>query len=173
MAELRIALGATADVVSSQEMQSHISGLQGHMDRTFNSLVAKKPIRRKLVAGNAVVSATIGAQTVGLLAFGDGPSIDRVWVVRSLAVFDGLNPLTTQTKNGSLCVGNASAPSVTDFVGVTWTALPFADTLNSSAVRVKANESVYVVLDSTVTGDITATMEVDEWVDSAYETQRI
>lgn len=173
MAEFRIALGATADVASSQEVADHISGLQGRMDQAFRSLVAKKPIRRKLVAGNALSSVTLGTQTVSLLQFADTPSIDRVWVVRSLAVFDGLNPITSQTKNGALCVGNAAAPSVTDLVGVNWTALPYANTLNSSAVRVKPNESVYVVVDSTVTGDITATMEVDEWSDSAYESQRI
>lgn len=173
MAEFRLALGAVADVASSQEVADCVSGLQGHIDRKFNSLgKVQKPFRRKLVASGAV-SVPFGGANALILPFGDSPAIERTWVVRSLVVFDSANPFATQSKTGYLAVGNASAPSVSDFIGDRFTAIPFADTYNTSSVMVKPNETVYVVFDSTTTGILGATLEIDDWMSDAFEGQRI
>lgn len=171
MAEFRMVLGASADVVSGDEMRDSLSSLQGHIDKRFAGMGVRTPMRRKLAAAGTVTD-TLGTLSVIKLVFGDSPALNRIWVVRSLAVFDSVAPLTSQTKAGFLAVGNASAISVTDFTGANWTALPFADTFNNSSIRVNPNESVYVLVDSTTTGNITATLEIDDWADTAYEGQR-
>lgn len=177
MAELRIALGATADVLSSKEMDDRITGLQGHLDKRFETLRKSdgiRPIRRKLVASQTV-SNTIGSQAISQLIFHETPSVSRLWVIRSFAVFNASTPLTSEQAgtNCFLAVGNAASPSPADLTGDTWTGIPHANTYNSSSIRVNAGENAYVVINASVIGDIAGTLEIDEWMDVAYSQQRI
>ncbi len=178
MAEFHIALGATADVASSVELDEAVSGVQGSIHTLGKSLLdsRRKPIRRKMFAESAGVSTLIGGQTVLIVPMDGTPAVERYWSVRSITVFDTISPM-----NGAyagvqfaLAIGNSSAPSTTDLTGAVFSALPFGDTFNETSIRVTPNQNLYLVsAAATFAAPVGFAVEIDEYLDCAYNQQSI
>lgn len=174
MAELKLVLGAVADVVTTGEMKDGFTGLQGHIDKRFQANAAQCPIRRKLFASGAS-SVLIGTQTVSTVVCAETPNVGRYWVVRSISTFNAATPLTAEyaANIAFLAVGNAAAPSTSDLTGDTWSGIPHANTYNSTSVRVTPNQNIYMVLNATITDDVALVVEIDEYMDTAFNAQRL
>jgi len=169
MALLRIALGAEADIASSKELDSAMTGLKGHIDKRMASA---KPVRKVVVGSNGSVRP-FGITTAFVVGSSARVAVGRLWIVRSCSVFDSAAPLTSASLIGSICIGDAASANPLDMRGEPFTTLPDGDTFNNSSIRVVANDSLYVAFANTAPSTVGWTMEVDEYDDCVIDAQRL
>lgn len=182
MPEVKLSIGGKLDIVSPQEMKDEISnaitGLQGHIDKRMTR-DCYQPIRRPVTGSGGVVVPFGGAAKVLIIGTDNAnkaPSLGKLWVVRSMFVFDNTNPLTASQAgiNGALCIGDAAGPVPTDMGGWTFTGLPAANTFNSTSLVVEPNQSLYAVLNvASAQPGVCFTAQVDEWDSYAFQAQRV
>jgi len=178
MPEVKLSIGGKLDIVSPQELKESISGLQGHLDRKLMSNFCQ-PVRRIVRAsGNFVVPFGGDAQVtlIGNDNHTKGPAVGKVWVVRSMFVFDNVSPLTITQSGliGALCIGDAASPVPVDMSGWNFTALPASNTFNSTSLVVEPNQSLYVVINTALSNAaIGFNAFVDEWDANAFQAVKI
>lgn len=174
MAEVRFALGATADIATSDEVHSAVKsmgdGILGEMRRSKDD-----GLRRRFVysgtGGNFITNEPFGSTTgADIVPSPYRPAAGKVWHLRSIAVFDGSAPFTAFGSPFTvLCVGANSVPSPMDIVywlnnGQAGVVLPLSATFTSDSITVKPDEQLSVVLDTGSTAStITIAFEVVEY----------
>lgn len=182
MPEVKLSIGGKLDIVSPQEMKDEISnaitGLQGHIDKRMTR-DCYQPVRRTVAGSGGTISPFAGAakvQIIGTDNSAKSPAVGKLWVVRSMFVFDNTNPLTASQAgiNGALCIGDAVDPVPTDMAGWTFTGLPAANTFNSTSLVVEPNQSLYAVLNvGSLANGVCFFAYVDEWDSYAFQAQRV
>ena len=178
MAEVRISLGATADIASTTELDGAITGVKGHLDSMEKRLngARGKPIRRKLFAESSGISVTVGGQTALSVPMDGTPSVERYWNIRSISVYDTIAPLASGYAGTQfvLCVGSSAAPSVIDFTGEIFAGLPFGTTVNETSIRVTPNQNIYLLANTgAFTNAVGFAVELDEYTDWSFNQQVI
>lgn len=174
MAEFKVALGAIADVASSKELEHHMSGLQGHIDKKFQHYDNCKPLRRKVVCADVIGphnSVSIGQQTANLLVANQFPSKGRVWSIRTFSLFSSDFPFSVTTGIGyAICSGDNVNPGVSDFVAISTTPqLPTYNTFGRHGFTVIDGEKLYVLLTGVSnTQHYCATFVVEDWAMEDY-----
>lgn len=182
MPEVKLSIGGKLDIVSPQELKDEISnaitGLQGHIDKR-SKVDHCQPIRRN-VRGSGIYVVPFGNAAQQVLIGVDNhtktPAVGRLWVVRSLFVFDNNAPLAASQAgiNGALCIGDAASPTPVDMTGYTFTGLPAANTFNSTSIVVEPSQSIYVILGVAVgTQFLAFNAVVDDYASNEFQAQRL
>lgn len=174
MANLRIQLGAEADIATTGELTDSVNDLKKHIDK--RSRGDFKPIRRKLSA-STFDHLTLGTHNYTTIGGANlTPAVGRVWVVRSIHVYDAGNLVIAEEQStvlGCICVGNYDSPSAPDVSGFISPGLPAAMTFNTSSIIVNAGEDLYYLIQTNDIANLGFNVEVDDWDQTVYQAQRI
>lgn len=176
MPEVKFNIGANIDVASSGEVADGFKHLQGHIDRSRYKGDAKA-IRKPFTASQQFQGLPFGGGTCCVI-FNKGlfPAVGRFWIVRSVFVYDGANPLNIELTStpGALAIGDPESPNPSDLRGWVFTQIPSGNTFNSTSLHVNPNERVYIVFNGATLpagSDICFNFEVDDYDANEYEAQ--
>lgn len=169
MAEFRVALGATADLVSGDEHRAGISDLKRYMGEQLRG--KPKPILRPLSAADTFTLASGGT---GQLILGR-PAAGRVWVVTRNNIVGADDHTTVANVVAGLYIGDEQSPGLVNCVRFAQ-AVPQFVNFNQHAMIVHDRETLFVQITATgsVTGQvIVANATAWEYSDAEFEPQVI
>lgn len=171
MAEFRMQLGANLDVVTPDELDDAVTGLQGHIDRKFQSL-SKGHFTWRTISAAAVVTFTNGG-TYQLVMNPASPAIGKVWSLRRVTITGGDDHTSIASLVAAVYAGDSYNFALTQCI-VPGQILPYFQTFGTSAVPIKDSERLFV--NFTAAGslpfqEIQASMTVIEWNECDIENQ--
>jgi hypothetical protein len=173
MAEVRMQLGATADLVTTDEMSdaldSVVTGLQGHIDNRLGSQ-PKKTIRT-LACSDFVTLTNGGSKQTALVPA--SPSVGKVWVVKRVTVTGGDDHSAVANMVAAVYAGDPYNFTLSQLVqpGI---AVPYVDTWSTDSFVVHSSEQLFVNWIGTGNVNfqtVSANMQVQEWNEKEYESR--
>lgn len=170
MAELRIALGAVADVASGSEVADHFKNLQGHIDNKFRHETEKNPIRRTLTAATTLTFSGSG-QSSSFPLVPDRPSMGRVWSLTRLTIIGADDHTAVTGLVVALYAGDAQNSTLGECL-IPGQTVPYFQPFNKDNIWIHDSESLYVNVTSTASvtsQQIVVSASVSEYVDHARE----
>lgn len=169
MAKLRIALGAEADVCTTDEMHD---GLKNLRNQILSGKSTEKPIVRPLSQ-----SLTIGNMNqfdAKILSIGS-PNAGRIWKVTRIVVLGNGDTSTLTNVFGALYIGDDQNAALTQCVQH-GTQIPFTTIENESAFIVNSREKLFVNIFASAAAtavSVTVNALALEYADAAVFTQVI
>ena len=169
MAKLRIALGAEADICTTDEMRD---GMRGLGKEIVKGLSTQKPIMRPLSQ-----SITIGSMNqfdARILTVGS-PAAGRTWAITRITVLGNGDTSTLTNVFGALYIGDDQNAALTQCVqnGIQ---IPFTTVENERAFVVHSREQFFVnIFASAAASNVAVTVNALAWEypDAAVSTQVI
>lgn len=171
MGEFRVALGASFDVCTPQELDDKLAGLQGHIDRRFQA-TAERPIRRTTSGSYSGVWTNGVAVPISLGI--SKPGMGRIWSITRITIAANDDHSTLANATISAYVGDAATPMLGSLLipGVT---IPYFNTFNTKAVWVDDSAELFFMLNPTATvvtpQTVVVNVEVSEFFDMTVDQQ--
>lgn len=173
MAEFRVALGATMDVVSPGELNDAIAGLQGHMDRNRPRDRAL-PLRRPITASQQLVFAGATDPPISIPLVPSGPALGRIWSVASITILGADDGTAVSNLKAAVYIGDSSNPILGDCV-IPQQSIPFFDTFSYPDIWVQDQRDLFVRF--VPSGAVTTNVIINAWVmdftDDTAQQQRL
>lgn len=173
MAEFRLALGGVVDVATPAEIDSAITGLQGHVDQQFETLKrgGSKFTWRTISA--AVSSPFSIGGSLQLTMVPASPAVGKVWSVRRVTITGGDDHSTVAGITAALYAGDPYNLLLTQCI-IPGQILPYFNTFGTGSMPVHDTEQLFfnVVSSATIAfQEIAASITVIEWDESQVEKQ--
>lgn len=169
--EVRFALGAVADLASSDELKSSIDGLQGHMDNRFRELTKEHAIRRT-IQGSDVLTLSSGQTQV--TEFNPGrPALGRVWSITRLTLLGADDHSSVANLSAALYIGDPANPHLGTCIIPNLSVTSF-QTFNKENLWVHDTESLFInwTASGVLTGQqVVISATVSDSVDSSKTSQ--
>lgn len=173
MAEVRFALGAVADLATSDEVKHCVDGLQGHMDKRFRELTKQEGIRRT-IQGSDILTLSSGQTQVTTFNPG-GPALGRVWSITRLTLLGGDDHSSVANLTAALYIGDPANPHLGTCVIPNLSVTTFL-TFNRENLWVHDTEAMFInwTASGTLTGQqVVISATVSDSVDSAKTAQYV
>lgn len=152
MAEIKLQIGAVADIATSSEVKDACDNLQGHIDKKFDMRRALAPIHRVLV-GSTTLPAMVAGNTQ-VIEFAPGrPSSGRTWAITRVTFTGADDHTAVANVLAAVYTGDPANPYLGGLI-LPGQAVPSVFTFNKDTVWVHETEAVFVQVSAT--GNVSA-----------------